>query len=74
MLGKNTYVAQKIHLFERFFVVFLKKQKQCLKNKELTITHYTHATAEINCGNFKIITKRHEHKVFRHPDFLHYTT
>ena len=36
--------------------IFLKKQKQCLKNKELTITHYTHATAEINCGNFKIIT------------------
>ncbi len=36
--------------------IFFKKQKQPLKNKELTITHYTHATAEINCGNFKIIT------------------
>ena len=36
--------------------IFFKKQKQPLKNNELTITHYAHATAEINCGNFKIIT------------------
>ncbi len=32
------------------------KPKQLINNKELTITHYTHATAEINCGKIKIIT------------------
>ncbi len=32
------------------------KRKSVLKNKELTITHYAHATAEIKCGSFKIIT------------------
>jgi CMP-N-acetylneuraminate monooxygenase len=57
-LLKSTILEDTIEVFynEGESGTFANIQKCTLEKKEFTITHYSHATAEIKCGDFKIIT------------------